>query len=116
MTSPPQPITKRPGSLTTYARRTFDARYAGSCASCSAPILPGDNVFYAPGNEAVSGLECCGDRPDEDLVVLQRADDHGDEDATVDAAKVMPHGRTARDACQLCWQIPASNGTCGCTY
>jgi hypothetical protein len=28
--------------------------------------------------------------------------------------RVMPTGRKASDACQRCFQIPASNGTCGC--
>jgi len=26
----------------------------------------------------------------------------------------MPRGRTAKDRCGVCFQIPASNGACGC--
>jgi hypothetical protein len=95
-------------------RRAFKAAYAGACTSCSAAILPGDDVFYAPGNEGVSGLDCCGDKPDEDLVVVQRRDTEDEAQLTVDVAQVLP--RNPRAACPTCWQIPASNGACGCTY
>lgn len=29
-------------------------------------------------------------------------------------ASVMPRGKTVRDKCPQCFQIPASNGMCGC--
>jgi hypothetical protein len=102
--------------MSTATRRSFQAKYDGTCGTCPAPIAIGDGVFYAtPGAALVSGLDCCGDRPDEDLVTVQHAEEP-DEDLTVDVAKVMPRGRTARDACPTCWQVPASNGTCGCSY
>lgn len=102
-------------ALDVGARRGFSAQYGGNCISCSGAIAPGDKIFYAPGNEGASGLDCCGDRPDEELTVVQCRDvGLDDEDMTVDVKSVMPHGRTARDACPTCWQIPASNDACGC--
>lgn len=99
----------------TTGRRSFPAQYAGTCATCAAAILPGDALFYAPGNEAASGVDCCGDKDDLDLMAVQRHDDGGEGgDLTVDAATVMPRGRTARDACGRCFLVPASNGACGC--
>ena len=97
-------------------RRMFMASQASGCATCIADILPGDAIFYGPGNEAASGMDCCGDKPDADPAVTQRPDDAGDEDLTVDPRKVTPRGRTARDRCPTCFQIPATNGACGCDY
>lgn len=113
----PELITKRRGSVTSAGRRTFTAAFAGSCTSCAAAILPGDAVFYAAGNEGVSGVDCCGDRADADLIVTHRSADHdahADDDLTVDIAKVLPRGRTAVDACPRCRIIPSSNGACDC--
>jgi hypothetical protein len=103
-------------SVNLTGRRSFKASYAGACTSCSAAILPGDDVFYAPGNEGVSGLDCCGDRPDEDLIVVQRRDSEDEPQMAVDVAQVLPRGKTAASACPTCWQVPASNGECGCHY
>lgn len=110
--SEPVRLQPKPGGQ----RRSFVAQYAGGCASCGVGILPGDQIFYAPGNEAASGLECCGDKDDADLVVVQRRDTEDEPNMTVDPASVMPRGRTARDVHRACGQIPASNGTCGCDY
>jgi hypothetical protein len=104
--------------VSTSTRRSFPANYAGACGTCPAPISVGDRVFYATqGSEHVSGLDCCGDRPDDDLAPARRADDGltADDETPADAiARVMPRGRTARDACGTCWQIPSTNGSCGC--
>lgn len=106
-----------PKALTPGGRRTFTAQFASDCATCSTAILPGDSVFYGPGAEIASGVDCCGDRDDAELTVNQRGDDSlsvDDEDPAVTIARTMPRGRTAADRCGKCWQIPASNGTCGC--
>lgn len=102
--------------MTAATRRSWVAAYDTSCATCPASISPGDLYFIAPGGSAASGMDCCGDRDDAELLVHQRADDSGDEDeSAVDTiARVMPRGRTARDACPKCWTVPANNGTCGC--
>lgn len=100
--------------MTAATRRTWVAAYDTSCATCPARIATGDLYFIAPGGSTASGMDCCGDRDDADLVVHERADDSSDEGLTVDASQVMPRGRTARDACGRCWQVPANNGACGC--
>lgn len=116
----PALISKRRGSVASAGRRTFSAAYAGSCTSCAAAILPGDAVFYATGNEGVSGADCCGDRADADLVVTHRSAEHETyvEDELVlnptEFAKVLPRGRTATDACPRCHIIPSSSGACDC--
>lgn len=106
--------------MSTAVRRSFAAHYEGSCGTCPATIAVGDAVFYPqPGSALVSGLDCCGDRPDEDLAPTVRADDHlalDDEDAVVAIARVLPRGRDRADMCDRCWQIPANNGACGCDY
>ena len=96
-------------------RRAFKAQYAGACTSCSTAIFPGDDVFYAPGNEGVSGLDCCGDKDDADLIVVQRRDTEDEAQLTVDIAQVLPRGRTRADMCPTCFQIRSSNNTCGCS-
>lgn len=103
--------------MSTATRRGFIGKYDGTCATCTAPIAAGDEVFQAPGNEGYSGLQCCGDRGDDELVAHQRADDNltvDDEDPADAIAQVMPRNRTARDACPKCWIIPAANGACNC--
>jgi hypothetical protein len=45
---------------------------------------------------------------------VQRRDTEDEAQLTVDVAQVLP--RNPRAACPTCWQIPASNGACGCTY
>lgn len=103
--------------MTATTRRTFTAQFNSTCTSCGAAILSGDLIFYAPGHENASGLDCCGEREDADLLVTQRPDEGlavDDEDPVEAIARVMPRNRTARDACGVCWLIPAANGTCGC--
>lgn len=103
--------------MSALTRRGFPAQFGGDCVSCGDGILPGDRVFYAPGNERVSGIDCCGDKDDADLVVVQRHDDSlsvDEDDAATVIARTLPRGKTAADRCGTCWQIPANNGTCGC--
>lgn len=100
--------------MSALTRKGFPAQYDGACISCGHRILAGDHVFYAPGNESVSGLDCCGDRDDADLTVVQVRDTEDEAGLTVELAQVMPRGRTARDACPKCWLVPANSGACGC--
>lgn len=106
--------------MTLAALRSFTAKYDGVCGTCPAPIAVGDAVFYPhPGAEAVSGVDCCGDRPAEDLVAHARGDDSlsvDEEDASAVIARTLPRGKTAASKCPTCWQIPANNGSCGCDY
>lgn len=82
----------------------FTAKYAGRCRNCGEIFEPGAEVFYAPDEDTVTGWECCGEQDDPRPAVS--------EATPVDA--VMPRGKTVRDKCPACFQIPASNGVCGC--
>jgi hypothetical protein len=80
----------------------FTAQYSGRCRNCNEVFEAGAEVFYAPGEDTVTVLECCGD--------AQRTAAAGE------MPQVMPRGKTARDACGMCFQVPASNGLCGCAW
>lgn len=81
----------------------FPARYAGRCGNCDESFAPGDEVFYAPPDETLTGVECCGhvseSRPATPEVTL------------VD--QVMPRGKTAKDRCDRCF-IVHTPGQTGC--
>lgn len=81
----------------------FPAAYAGRCRNCNEVFVPGDEVFYVRGEDTVTGWDCCGDQDDAETA-----------SETTPAGQVMPRGKTARDACARCFQVPASNGACGC--
>ena len=50
-----------------------------------------------------------------DLVVVSPEDDEDIEGRDlVPLSQVMPAGRSKRDLCPRCFQIPATNGVCGC--
>jgi hypothetical protein len=84
----------------------FPARYAGRCGNCGEGLTPGDAVAYTE-NDVLIGQDCCGDS--DVLAVIDRT--VGDMDR---AERVMPRGKSVRDRCGTCWQIPAANGVCGC--
>jgi len=86
---------------------TFSAAYAGRCGNCGEPFAPGAEVYY-DADDSLNGQECCGLDDDRNAV-------RGAEALTAPADKVMPRGRTAGDRCDRCFQIPASNGSCGCS-
>ena len=92
----------------------FEARYRGTCDGCRQhDISPGDLVYFN-GNKIIR-IACC-------------VDDVGDDEETVSMGagfdsfnlgrspeiKVMPYGKTKRDMCMKCFQIPANSGVCGC--
>jgi hypothetical protein len=101
------------------SRRYFTARYRSLCSSCKALIEPPDKAFYAfDDSNMVIGDICCGSLSDTDLIELlpnrNGPESTPDVDRDIDPATVMPRGRTARDMCLRCFQIPSSNGDCGC--
>jgi hypothetical protein len=83
-----------------FQPRVFTAQYPGTCGGCGSEIDAGDLVFY--DGDTLVGDACCA----------------GADDLSVEAkstiAQVMPRGKTAKDKCPRCFQIPASNGACGC--
>lgn len=82
----------------------FPAAYPGRCGGCNEPFAVGDEVFYAQPEDVLMAWECCGpgEVPDSVASLVTPAD------------KVMPRGKTVQDRCERCFQIPASNGMCGC--
>lgn len=80
----------------------LSAQFAGRCTTCGQPFEVGASIFYTD-DDALAGWECCG--IDEPAAVVPE-----------ETARVMPRGKTARDACGLCFQVPASNGMCGCAW
>lgn len=82
----------------------FPATHVGRCSSCGDPFDVGANIFY-DHNDQVVGLDCCG---------ADDAERGSEESAVTPVDKVMPRGKTAKDRCETCFQVPASNGVCGC--
>lgn len=66
--------------------RTFTARYRSGCLACEQIIHEGDEAKYDVDDNVI------------------HADCHVIPDRPQDAAA----------SCDRCWQIPASNGKCGC--
>jgi hypothetical protein len=81
----------------------FPATYSGRCGNCGEVFAPGTEVFYAQPDDVLTGMECCGEAEDPETV-----------SEVTPASKVMPRGKTARDRCDVCFQIRSSNNTCGC--
>lgn len=80
----------------------FPAAYAGRCGNCGEIFGADTQVFYA--DDILMVVECCGEQDDPPQEVVSRY-----------TPKVMPRGKTVRDRCDGCFQVPASNGTCGCS-
>jgi len=103
--------------VTATTRRSWVAVHDTACGTCAGRIVPGDRFFFAAGGDVASGLDCCGDRPDSDLLPTVRSDEGlsvDEDDPSTVIARTLPRGKTAADACPRCWQIPSSSGTCGC--
>jgi len=86
----------------------FKAVDPGWCDRCQRWIVK-DEWIFRDGKGRTVGVDCCatdGDRP------APVADYNPDEE--VGLAQVMPLRRSRADMCPNCFQIPASNGTCGC--
>lgn len=85
----------------------FPARYTGRCGNCDEVFIEGAEVFYAPPDDVLMGVECCGE--------VAAIDSRSTVSEVTPADKVMPRGKSARDRCDQCFQVPASNGVCGCS-
>ena len=81
----------------------FPARYAGRCSSCGELFGPGEAVAYAEDDSLV-GQDCCGGS----------GEATASEPAVDNLARVMPRGKSVRDRCGTCFQIPSTTGVCGC--
>lgn len=109
------------------ARNYFTARWASKCYSCGEPIEPNDKTFFLGGRDSVHGVACCGERADHELVVPMLSNAYSEafglvpnddfteqDDFRLNRRLVMPRGKSASDMCKKCFQIPSSNGVCGC--
>lgn len=83
---------------------SFEARYAGRCGDCGQAFSVGEPVSYN-ADDVLVGAECCDGEG-------RNADTFAPGRAAVN--ETMPRGKTARDKCPRCFQVPASNGVCGC--
>lgn len=84
------------------AKTTFLSRFTLHCESCGEDHPPGIEVYYDRDNR-LRPVDCEQELPDPEI------------DQTEDKKiQVMPRGRTVKDRCMKCFQIPASNGVCGC--
>lgn len=105
------------------------ATFPGFCGRCERKYAKDDWVFR-DGEGRLVGVNCCATeddtRPAGDPVPLGGYVDFGDTSWAADTAEeiegrdfvplsqVMPTGRTKRDMCPRCFQIPSSSGVCGC--
>lgn len=87
---------------------SFPARYPGRCGGCNDPFESGEEVDYDNDGIRMVAVRCCGDAA-EPRPATEDAHEH-----VVEPDRVMPRGKTAADRCGTCFQIPASNGVCGC--
>jgi hypothetical protein len=74
----------------------FAARYPGICCRCGNRIDVSDLIAYDE-DDAIYGIECCGDVvPDAEPFTAKKG---------VEPIRVMPTGKTKRDACSRCFII-----------
>lgn len=94
----------------------FSARYAGKCGNCGEGFQAGDLVQYADADGELCGVDCCGQggSASSASLLFDEQREANREDPALAAVMVLPRGRTARDKCGKCFQVPASNGVCGC--
>lgn len=84
----------------------FPAKYNGQCIPCDELISVGDEVTMVDSDRGRITIHAhCAE--DGEIHVESRS---GRPDHTA----TIPRGRTASDRCNRCFQIPASNGSCGC--
>jgi hypothetical protein len=82
----------------------FAAKYPGRCAECDQDFEPGDPVGYTDEGQLV-GMLCCYESPHRPIdEAVRKATGH----------TTLPRGKTKADRCDTCFQIPSSNGVCGC--
>jgi hypothetical protein len=73
----------------------------------------GEAAFYITGRDMPIGFDCCGDLTNAELLPAYRREEP-EAELMIDAAEVMPRGRSLHDICKKCFQIPSNSGVCGC--
>lgn len=111
--------------------RTYAAQYDGKCGkeSCGAEIVVKDLISFPPegrGKPVCKG--CTGEALDAGDVSVWDAmsgmsmNEVGTtgragldaRESELEAAMVMPRGRSRADMCGSCFQIPSASGVCSC--
>jgi hypothetical protein len=77
----------------------FPATRSGYCFGCDGPFEAGDSIYYQDGD--IWANHWCVTDPSRRMYENS-------------SAPVMPRGKTAKDMCMKCFQVPSSNGVCGC--
>lgn len=87
----------------------------GHCATCEQPYRKDDWVSRNKNGQLV-GMNCCGanDSASAPASYSQLMEDDAEGREFVPISQVLPNGKTKADMCRLCFQITASNGSCGC--
>lgn len=91
------------------------ATSSGDCAGCDYTYVKGDWVFRN-NTGVLLGVSCCAPQYVAGLggggssVVAE----DGEGRDFVPLSQVMPHGKSRADMCPDCFQIPSTNGVCGC--
>lgn len=86
---------------------SFPAQFSSRCLPCDEDIKSGDFIVNHPDIGYVHE-ECASDvgkAPEKPRTGRPPVDAHPD---------TMPRGKTAADRCHQCFQVPSSNGVCGC--
>lgn len=88
----------------------FSAKYHGLCLSCDEDIKPGESIVSHPDAGFIHE-ECI-----EDVGSVRESNGADFDSFTWGRAPiaVLPRGKTSKDRCGKCFQVPASNGVCGC--
>lgn len=90
---------------------SIPAKYNGLCVPCGEDINQGDPITLHPDAGYVH--EDCAE--DVGKVAESNGADFNPRDrGRAPGIAVMPRGRTTKDRCDRCFQVPASNGACGC--
>jgi hypothetical protein len=82
----------------------FQARYDSKCPACDEDIFRGSDVSMVDSDRGRVTIHTSCEQ-DAVLVNARERTDH---------TTVMPRGKKAADRCPVCFQVPASNDTCGC--
>lgn len=88
--------------------REFSAQYAFTCGCCGERQAEGTIAQFGPDG-VLRNVEA--DHTPGDYGSESHAQPSGEQPRTIE---VMPRGKTAADRCERCFQIPSSNGQCGC--
>jgi hypothetical protein len=83
----------------------FEAKYPFRCGTCGERHPAGAYAQYDADHTTLSAVNCA----DTNLESNGAAFDRGRAPIAI-----LPRGKTAKDRCNTCFQVPASNGVCGC--